>query len=401
MEATRTVPVKLRISDSAEESLHQTIEQFQWAANYVVDNAENDDGYIITSKQNLHERTYDTVREHTDLHANLVQAARSRAADALKGVIERWKAGRYASLPTFTAEFLDYDKRSATFHDNHASLSTVDGRIRAEYILPHEDASTPHSEHLNDNEVSGASLHYRDDDWYLHLRVKTDVEDPDPTTKHPTVLGVDLNVTGSIAVTSTGAFIGNADALTHKRNQYERKRGRLQQTGTQSAHRASSRIGSRFANWSEDLLHGLANEIITEARKHGCTHIAFEDLTHIRERIGNGKQFQQWAFRRLYKYTEYKAEAAGVVVEQGNPAYTSQRCSQCGFTHDDNRDDKTFRCLKCEYELNADYNAAKNVANKFVRRGQTSHGGRATSQLALKSGMVNGNGDYTPASLGA
>ncbi|SIS21577.1 transposase [Natronorubrum thiooxidans] len=102
----------------------------------------------------------------------------------------------------------------------------------------------------------------------------------------------------------------------------------------------------------------------------------------------------------IAKYIElvtYKVEDTDLFVETVNPAYTSQRCSHCGFVHEDNRSDKAFKCLKCEYEVNADYNAAKNVANRYcayIHRGQKSRGGWATSQLALKSGMLNVNGDF-------
>jgi putative transposase len=99
---------------------------------------------------------------------------------------------------------------------------------------------------------------------------------------------------------------------------------------------------------------------------------------------------------------EYKIESTELFVDFVDPAYTSQRCSHCGFTHEDNRDDKTFKCQDCGYEANADYNAAKNIATRYcgyIHRGQTSRGGWATSQLALKSGTLNVNGDYTPAEL--
>nr|WP_255568287.1 transposase [Salinarchaeum sp. IM2453] len=61
-----------------------------------------------------------------------------------------------------------------------------------------------------------------------------------------------------------------------------------------------------------------------------------------------------------------------------------------------------FACQDCGYEANADYNAAKNIANRYcgyIHRGQKSRGGWASSQLALKSGTLNVNGEYTPAEL--
>jgi transposase len=114
--------------------------------------------------------------------------------------------------------------------------------------------------------------------------------------------------------------------------------------------------------------------------------------------MAGAKRFHAWAFRRLYQYVEYKAEMYGIAVKQVSPAYTSQRCSSCGFTHEDNRRSKhQFVCQKCEYELNADYNASKNIARKLLKTlhsGQKSSSGGAPCQCALKSGTLNLNGDF-------
>jgi transposase len=114
--------------------------------------------------------------------------------------------------------------------------------------------------------------------------------------------------------------------------------------------------------------------------------------------MAGAKRFHAWAFRRLYQYVEYKVEMLSVGVEQMSPAYTSQRCSKCGFTHETNRRSKhQFVCQKCEYEPNAGYNASKNIARKPMKRlhsGQTSSGGGAPCQCALASGTLNLNGDF-------
>jgi Transposase and inactivated derivatives len=111
------------------------------------------------------------------------------------------------------------------------------------------------------------------------------------------------------------------------------------------------------------------------------------------------KEISLWAFRHLYQYTEYKAKMFGFEVKQVSPAYTSQRCSSCGFTHENNRRSKhQFLCQKCKYELNADYNASKNIARKLLKTlhsGQKSLNGGAPCQYALTSGTLNLNGDYT------
>ena len=127
----------------------------------------------------------------------------------------------------------------------------------------------------------------------------------------------------------------------------------------------------------------------------------FEDLEQIRERISNASKFQQWAFRELKRQTEYKAHAEGITVESVHPAYTSQRCSHadCGFTHEDNRDSDKFTCQKCGKELHADYNAARNIAHRYIQNRLKSGSGGATHHLALKSGTLNGNGEYSPSTV--
>ena len=205
-EVRRAAVVKLDVDDSEATLLHETVEEYLWACNYVVRDAWQDD-YKPTSKTKLHDRTYSDVREQTRLQANLVQSARNRAAEAIKGVVARWQNGKKASH--FTTPSVRYDKRSATFRDDRVSLSTVNGRIGAEYVLPPE-GDNPHTTYLrnDDYEVTGATLQYRDatDTFFLHIGTKADVESEIPDAgdaENSTVLGVDLGIK-QIAVTSTG-----------------------------------------------------------------------------------------------------------------------------------------------------------------------------------------------------
>ena len=283
----------------------------------------------------------------------------------------------------------------------------MDGRVECDYVIPDDAEGTPIGEYLlnEDYEFRMSTLQYdhQTESFYLHARMRRTESDEQSTTasidsKHRTVLGVDLNVDGSLAVTSTGAFVGNADEMNHRRREFEKTRGSMQQAGTRSAHLSIQSMKDREHCWMQDELHRASNQILDEARDHGCTHIAFEDLTDIRKRMAGAKRFHAWAFRRLYQHVEYKAEMFGIVVTQVSPAYTSQRCSSCGFTHESNRRSKHhFVCQKCEYELNADYNASKNIGRKLLKKlhtGQTSSSGGAPCQCALTSGTLNLNGDF-------
>ena len=211
MEVRRTVPVKLDVDSDDAALLHDTVDEFLFAANSVVDHAWQGEKKT-TSKAHLQRETYDDVRAETPLNAGLVQNARNKAADAIQATVARWKQGQYAGKPHFSKPTVVYDKRVATFKDDHATLATTEGRVRVQYVLPNESRDTPHARYLfnDDYEVTGAELHYRNGDWYLHVRTKADVEPETPapataTIGHSTGLGVDLGV-NNLAVASTGVF---------------------------------------------------------------------------------------------------------------------------------------------------------------------------------------------------
>jgi putative transposase len=400
-EITRTVRVRLDVPDDRKSDLHATNSKFQYCANCTADWAwRYPDEDCVTSKSEAENAIYDELREETDyLHANLVQKAIKRATDDIDNCVDRLADGENTSKPQYDTFSIVYDKRAATYYRDKVSLATVNGRVECEYDLPDAPEGTPHGGYLlnDDYSFSTSTVHYDSeaDEFYLHAVMERELDVARPEkAEYSKVLGVDCNVDDHIAVTSTGAFVGNADYLNHQRREFEKRRASLQQTGTRSAHLTFQRIGDRFGRWSEDYLHHCSKELVAEAQRHGCTHIAFEDLEQIRERISDGKKFQQWAFRELQEQTEHKAELAGIVVETVEPSYTSQQCSKCGCTLEENRDSQQFECLDCSYSVNADYNAAKNVARKLalkLQRGQKSPAGGAFCQYALKSGTMTVN----------
>jgi IS605 OrfB family transposase len=224
------------------------------------------------------------------------------------------------------------------------SLATTEGRVEADYILPDDDSDTPYSEYLfaDEYETTGAELHYRDGNWMLHVRYKTDVRSDTAdkaTPENGTVVEVDLGV-NNLAVTSTGMF-WTGDEFDHWRREYENRRGDLQQCGTRWAHENIQSVGRKEESRFKLMLHRISNELLAEAHENGCSMIALEDLTDIHERTG-ASWGHKWAFDRLYEYVAYKAEEHGIVVEQVAPENTSRRCSHCGFTHPDNREDESL-----------------------------------------------------------
>ena len=111
---------------------------------------------------------------------------------------------------------------------------------------------------------------------------------------------------------------------------------------------------------------------MAEAQRTG-RGIAVEQLTGIRARVRLRKPqratLHSWAFAQLGGFLAYKAQAAGVVFVQVDPAYTSQTCHASGWVDKRNRRSQAvFECGQCGFVGHADHNAAINIARRGVER---------------------------------
>ena len=125
---------------------------------------------------------------------------------------------------------------------------------------------------------------------------------------------------------------------------------------------------------------GSSKKIVSLAKCTGRA-IAIEELTGIRNRIKARKREratqQSWSFAQLGGFISYKAEMAGVPVIEVDPYFTSQRCSECGYTNKKNRKTRDdFCCGQCGHTSHADENGAQNIRLKgldALRSGDLNH----------------------------
>ncbi len=87
-------------------------------------------------------------------------------------------------------------------------------------------------------------------------------------------------------------------------------------------------------------------------------------------RLGRSVSDVGWGL--FYSELERKAEEVGSLVLFVNPAYTSQACSECGYTAKKNRvSQSVFCCGRCGHTENADVNAAKKILAKGIAEAET------------------------------
>jgi IS605 OrfB family transposase len=183
------------------------------------------------------------------------------------------------------------------------------------------------------------------------------------------VIGVDLGLNRP-AVTSHRHFLGERRWKEQERRMF-RLRRKLQAKGTKSAKRHLKKLSGKLLRQRKDHDHVLSKRIIQ--RTPAGSTIVFENLTNIRTRAKmkrkteTQRRLHSWSFAQLYAFTAYKAQECGSVVVKVDPRHTSQTCSRCGYQARNNRRSQSlFLCRKCGYCCNADYNASKNIREKYL-----------------------------------
>lgn len=187
------------------------------------------------------------------------------------------------------------------------------------------------------------------------------------------VLGVDLGIKYPAYMclnddTYKREHIGSVDDFLKIREQMQSRRRKLQHDlkfnkggkGRNKKLQALDRLKEKEKNFATTYNHMISKNVVKFAKKHKCEYIHLEKLT---KEGFNNTILRNWSYYQLQQYIEYKAEREGIKVRYVDPAYTSQTCSRCGNIDKENRQEQEkFECTKCGLKLNADHNAAINIA---------------------------------------
>ena len=310
----------------------------------------------------LHKATYYPLREkYPSVPAQLVCAARVKATEALASAFALKAKGLKVHCPRTKIGSIRYDARSHRILPGEASLASAVGRIKVAWTTNSHAAAIL----AKAVDFDSSDLLYRDGTWWLHA-VLTLPDEPFSATGK--AVGVDLGINRP-AVTSGNEFLGEARWKEIEKRYFRLKRN-LQAKGTASAKRHLQRVRHLQQRFRRDCDHVLSRRIVDMAGNGSV--IVLENLKGIRSTTKQrGKRQRRrhhgWSYEQLKTFLEYKAEAAGCRVETVDPRKTSQRCSKCEYTARYNRKNQSlFVCGACGFSLNADLNAARNIAWKYL-----------------------------------
>ena len=354
-----TLKIRLYPSPEQAEQLLRTMEFFNAACNFISQIAFENKTFGKIALQKL---CYYQVRAEFKLSAQMVVRAIGKVAESYSDKKKR------ESQHTFKPHgAIVYDDRILTVKSGDTvSILTLDGRI----FVPMAVCEYHTSIINNALRIRGqADLGYIDGKFYLFLVVEL----PDkPENVREGFLGVDLGI-AKIATTSDGKFYSGSK-VKNIRRRYFRLRQRLQAKGTKSIKRKLKQRRRKESRFATDVNHCISKRLV-EVAKGTKRAIVLEDLKGIRERAKKGTRktvcktmrqaLSSWSFYQLRQFIEYKARAAGVLVIYVDPRNTSRTCSKCGHIDKKSRKDQEhFVCTACGHTLNADINAALNIARR-------------------------------------
>ena len=209
--------------------------------------------------------------------------------------------------------------------------------------------------------------------WHVAFAV---APDPVEAPGNGAVAGIDRGVTVSAAL-STGEMLTVPGLIPGEQRRIRKLERRLARAERGSGRRgraktALAKLGVREADrrkdWCEKLSTRLAREFdvirVEKLRITSMTRSAKGTVDapgrNVKAKAGLNRGIRRSGWGLLVRRLEDKAPGR---VERVDPAFTSQRCSACGLVDRESRKSQAiFRCTACNFTLNADVNAARNIA---------------------------------------
>ena len=174
------------------------------------------------------------------------------------------------------------------------------------------------------------------------------------------IVGLDRGLKN--AVVSSGNDFFSSSKIRNIKGKFARLRAELQRKGTRSAKRLLKRLAGRERRFVSCENHAMAKKLVNSE----YAAFAIEDLAGISKKDAYqsrmSRRLHNWSYRKFQWILQYKAEEFGKMVVIVNPWQTSIICSRCSNVDHKSRSRSVFHCTNCGLELNADLNAARNIA---------------------------------------
>lgn len=177
-------------------------------------------------------------------------------------------------------------------------------------------------------------------------------------------VGIDVGIKHFLTF-SDGTFIDSPYFLEPKLKELKRLQRRLsrQVKGSNSRNKTKHQISKlhlKISNSRKDFNQKQSTIICDKFSEVYIEDLKIQNMTKLNPTLS--RRMLDNSFYSFRLMLEYKLKYQSKILIAVPPAYTSQRCNECGFTSKDNRlNQSEFICTSCGNIANADLNAAKNI----------------------------------------
>ena len=318
-----------------------------------------------------------THPELLGVHSQVLQDVVQRIDLAFEAFFRRVAAGDEPGYPRFKGKnqykSLTYPQMGFSLGENCVHLSKI-GTLKAVLHRPTEGT------------VKTCTVRRYGEKWYVSFSCEVQAQ-PLPACEEK--IGIDVGLK-TFAALSNGEFIANPrfyrkeeKALAKAERKFDKVKSKHKSKARRKAKKVVRRVHERIKNRRRDFIHQTARRVVNrfgliaveslQIDNMMATPKAKPDPDNAGEFLPNGASAKAGLNKSIgdagwgmFRYAlTYKAESAGRVVVNIDPAYTSQDCSGCGYRRpkEDRKtlSDRIHVCPKCGLVLDRDTNSARTI----------------------------------------
>lgn len=368
--------VKLYPTEYQAELIKNTMSEYISTVNNIVSDYSNDRSKGVKEIKNIKEIKSISKLTTADVKVNLPSALCNQSIRDVKSIVKKYNKAckkvkevneiKEIKVPVLKKLCCYINNQNFKIQDNYISFPVmVDGKSKR--ILVKTKITDRQKLILSSHKLGTMRIVVKNKNT-LVAQFVYEIDEIDEINgikkENKNVMGIDLGIkcpAVSYCTDGNVKFYGNG-----KKNKYMRRHYANLRKWFQKAKKPTvvKKIKNKEQRIMKDIDHKISREIVNTAKKHKAKVIKLEQLENIRSATRtsrkNNHSLHTWSFYRLAQYIEYKAKLAGIEVEYVNPAYTSQRCPQCGNIH--HAKDRKYIC-KCGYHTHRDLLGAINICN--------------------------------------
>jgi putative transposase len=289
------------------------------------------------------------------VHSQVLQDVLHRLQHAFDGFFRRLQAGQSSGYPRFRGKGW-YDSFTYRQWGNGATLE------RGRLVLSKIGAVPFKRDRSLQGTPKTCTIVRKADGWYAHIACEVPSEPLPPTGK---AVGVDVGLE-SFATLSNGTSIPNPRLYRAAERKLKRAQRRLSRRVKGSNRRRKARELLAKAHLKVqrarlDFAHKTARALVNEYDQIVVEKLNIKGMVRLHPLA---KSISDAGWGLFVSVLRAKAESAGRVVLEINPAGTSQTCAQCGEHVPKRLAVRWHSCPYCGCELHRDHNAALNILQK-------------------------------------